>query len=78
MASRTPIKELVLIVERMFQNGRPITVKDIINRVENELDIKPNRKSIYDDIAVLTRFMPIYSYRQGRNTFYVLGKENNI
>ena len=77
MVSGNSTKERILIVERMFQNGRPITVKDIINRVENELDIKPNRKSIYDDIAVLTRFMPIYSYRQGYNTFYVLDKENN-
>lgn len=77
MASGNSTKERILITERMFQNGRPITVKDIINRVENELDIKPNRKAIYDDIAVLTRFMPIYSYRQGRNTFYVLDKENN-
>lgn len=76
MVSGNSTKERILIVERMFQNGRPITVKDIIARVENELDIKPNRKAIYDDIAVLTRFMPIYSCRQGYNTFYVLDKEN--
>ena len=76
MASGNSTKERILIVERMFQNGRPITVKDIIARVENELDIKPNRKTIYDDIAVLTKFMPIYSYKQGHSTFYVLAKEN--
>ena len=76
MASGNSTKERILIVERMFQNGRPITVKDIIARVENELDIKPNRKTIYDDIAVLTKFMPIYSYKQNHNTFYVLDKEN--
>ena len=29
-----------------------------------------------DDIAVLTKFMPIYSYKQGHSTFYVLDKEN--
>ena len=34
MARSCP-KERILIVERMFQNGRPITVKDIIARVEN-------------------------------------------
>lgn len=76
MVSGNSTKERILIVERMFQNGRPVTVKDIIARVENELDIKPNRKVIYDDIAVLTKFMPIYSYKQGHSTFYVLDKEN--
>lgn len=75
MARSCP-KERILIVERMFQNGRPLEVKDILARVENELDIKPNRKVIYDDIAVLTKFMPIYSYKQGHSTFYVLDKEN--
>lgn len=71
MARSCP-KERILIVERMFQKGRPLEVKDILARVENELDIKPDRKTIYDDIAVLTRFMPIYSYKQNYNTFYVL------
>ena len=71
MARSCP-KERILIVERMFQNGRPLEVKDILARAENELDIKPDRKTIYDDIAVLTRFMPIYSYKQNYNTFYVL------
>ena len=74
MAMNSFTKERILIVERMFESGRPITTKDIINRVENELDVVADRKTIYDDIAILTKFLPIYSYKIGNTMFYVLDK----
>ena len=51
-------KARILAVERILSE-RPKTATEIIHCLENRYNITANRKSIYDDIAVLTSFMNI-------------------
>lgn len=48
----------LLAVERMICKI-PQTVTQIIDRLECEYDITADRKTIYQDIAALTLFIPI-------------------
>ena len=50
----------ILALERIIQkNANGITTKQIIDALYNQYDITVDRKTIYGNIAVLTRFMPI-------------------
>lgn len=62
----------VLAIERMFQTGKPITMPEIIRRLEFEYGLNCDRKSIYADIAELTMFMNIVTFQKGRDYFYQL------
>ena len=65
MISRSTPKESVLAIERML-SAKPQSAKVLIDRLRNEYGIERERKSIYQDIAVLTMFMPIeYAPRKG-------------
>lgn len=72
MRCREGGKERILAVERMFQTGKPLTAPKIIEKLYLEYDIKVDRKTIYDDIAVLTRYMMIEQYGAGRSSYYQL------
>ena len=59
------IRIRLLAVERII-GKRPITMTQILNRLECEYNISADRKTIYQDIAALTLFMPvIYVDQQG-------------
>ncbi len=72
MAKKHDIKNRVLAIERMFLRKRPLTVPQIIRKLDLEYDIQVNRKTIYDDIAVLTMFMPIDTFKKGNSTYFHL------
>ena len=67
-------KERILAVERiLYRHREGISMKEILAALEREYDIKAERKSIYDDLAVLTRYLPIdVDSSPGRYTRYVL------
>lgn len=63
----------ILAVERIIQdNPYGITTNEIIDKLDNYYGIKAERKSIYENIAVLTRFMPINVFRANGKYFYCL------
>ena len=72
MAKREGVKDRILAIERRFQTGKPLTTPRIIEKLYLEYDIKVDRKTIYDDIAVLTKYMMIEQYGVGRGTYYQL------
>lgn len=68
------MSEKILAVERiLLRNPYGISTQEIIGRLDNEYGIKAERKSIYSDIAILTRFMPIDVYRgdNNRNLYFI-------
>lgn len=72
MARKGDTKERILAIERMFQTAKPLNVPRIIEKLYLEYDIEVDRKTVYDDIAVLTRYMMIEQYGVGRGTYYQL------
>lgn len=69
--------EKIIAVERILQrNPNGITTNQIIDRLYDEYGITAYRRSIYNDIYVLTRFMPIYTERRGYLTFYCLQRSD--
>ena len=68
--------EKILAVERiMKQNPYGITVNQIIYLLEKKYDIKAERKSIYNNIAVLTRFMKIDKFKANGQVYFCTRKE---
>jgi hypothetical protein len=65
---KSPCKERILAVERILTT-RPKTVPEILMCLEMRYDILAERKTIYDDIAVLTMYMNIQHNKKG---FYVV------
>ena len=72
MSKKSDIKYRVLAMERIFQKRRCVTTTELQRILELEYDISVERKTVYDDIAVLTRFMPIDVVGRGRSHKYVL------
>jgi predicted DNA-binding transcriptional regulator YafY len=72
MAGKECAKDRILAIERMFQTGNPLTTREIIEKLSLQYDIEVERKTVYDDIAVLTRYMMIEQYGVGRGTYYQL------
>lgn len=65
--------EKIIAIERILQrNPNGITTKQIIDKLYDEYGITADRRGIYNNINVLTRFMPIYTERKGYCTFYCL------
>lgn len=68
----------ILAVERIIKdNPYGITTNEIIEKLDNYYGIRAERKSIYENIAVLTRFMPINTFRAGTKIVYYLEKRSN-
>lgn len=60
------MKERILAVERILLGSeRPLHIADIIDRLYDRYGITCERKAVMDDIAVLTRFIPICRNRFG-------------
>ena len=47
-------------------------MKDIILDLKVEYGIESERKAIYDDIAVITRFLPVCVEKTNQQTFYFM------
>lgn len=62
----------ILEVERLFQKKKRLTVPQIKRILKNEYGFETDRKTLYDDIATLTRFMNIEVEKIGRDTYYIL------
>lgn len=62
MARTSPTKIRVLAIERMLANGQRLKCEEIQQVLEQKYEIYADRKTIYDDIAALDRFIPIESY----------------
>ena len=63
VAKKDDTKARILAIERMFQ---------IIRKLDLEYDIQVDRKTVYQDIAVLTHFMNICTSGHGQTHFYQL------
>ena len=51
-------RERVLAVERILSD-RPQTCRKIVHRLAREYGISCNRKAVFQDIAALSRYLPI-------------------
>lgn len=58
-ASREQSKIRVLAIERMLDEGKKITAKEIQQRLDLKYDIQVTPLTIYRDICAIDRFMPI-------------------
>lgn len=66
----------ILAVERIIQsNSNGVTINRILDLLDNLYGIKAERKSIYSNIAILTRFMPINTKKTGNTVLYYLDME---
>ena len=62
----------ILEVERLFQRNKRLTVPQIKRILSYKYDFETDRKTLYDDIATLTRFMNIEVEKIGWETYYIL------
>ena len=65
-------KTRILAVERLFQRNKRLTVPQIKGILKDKYDLETDRKTLYDDIATLTRFMNIQVEKIGWDTYYIL------
>ncbi len=58
-AHKEESKIRLIAVAKMVNEGRKVTSKEIMRRLELQYDIQADRKTIYSDIAAIDRFIPI-------------------
>ena len=58
-ASKEQAKSRVLAIERMLDEGHRITAREIQSRLKLRYDMKVSLKTIYDDLCVIDRFIPL-------------------
>ena len=58
-ASKEHSKLRVLAIERMIDEGRQITIKEIQKRLEMQYDMRATAKTIRMDLMAIDRFIPI-------------------
>ena len=74
-ASREQSKIRVLAIERMLNEGRKVTAREIQQRLDRQHDIQVSCLTIYRDICAIDRFMPIevtHGYGGGFKKYDVL------
>ena len=49
----------ILAVYTLFDEGRELTVPEIMQKLKDDYNIEAERKAIYTDITAITRFLPI-------------------
>ena len=69
---RSSPKERILAVERILLSRRSVTTRQILDDLERNYDIRADRKSIYDDIAALTRHLNIRLIGGGSARKYIV------
>lgn len=71
MARRDDRKIRLLAVERILQRGQKVSVSQIQNELERKYGITCDRKTIYNDIMTIDRFMPVEAIT-GKNGGYMI------
>lgn len=59
MTRRDDSKIRLLAVERILQRGQKVSVSQIRNELERKYGITCDRKTIFNDIMAIDRFMPV-------------------
>ncbi len=57
--------KLRLLAVEQILNEKPLNASEIIDVLEKKYNVTADRKSIYDDIAVLTRFYNVQVNKRG-------------
>lgn len=71
MAKTDNLKIRVIAVYRMLSSGKKMSVREIQRELELKFDIQAGRKTIYDDICAVDRFLPI-QFCRGENGGYCI------
>lgn len=71
-------KERILAVERILLRRKSVSTQELRSALLNEYGIDVDRKSIYDDMAALTRFLPIELERGAGKARYVIRGEDSL
>lgn len=71
MARRDDAKIRLLAVERILQRGQKVSVSQIQNELERKYGITCDRKTIFNDIMAIDRFMPVEGIT-GQNGGYMI------
>ena len=69
-------KETLLATEQLFEKHRTLTTQEILKLLKEEYGIKTQRKTVYADIRLLTKFRPLVKTNTGRCTAGKLMKKN--
>lgn len=62
--SKSKVRERILAIERILTD-KAKNAKEIMDELQKKYDISCDRKSIYQDIAILTLYLPIEQSRKG-------------
>lgn len=65
-------KERTLAVERIIAENKQVTMRNIKDILFNLYGIEADRRSIYDDINALTKYMPITTQNKFGKFYYCL------
>lgn len=57
--SNVQCKTRILVVAKMLNEGRKITTAEILRRLDLQYGIQADRKTIYNDVSVIDKLMPI-------------------
>jgi hypothetical protein len=69
--SRESSRFRILAIERILLDYKEISTRRIIDILDKRLDIKCDRKTIYQDMVVINRFIPVdVSY--GKNSKWIV------
>ena len=67
------LKIRLIAVEKLLRdNPKGLTVKQILSYLELQFNITAERKTIYDDISVLTLLYDIQKIQKGHKTIWVM------
>ena len=72
MNNANQLGKIIAVEHILLANPNGITCKEIIEKLDNVYGITAERKSIHSNISVLTRFLPIFTRKQGYSTLYYL------
>lgn len=60
----TDTRTRILAIYTLFDEGKELTVPEIIQKLKTDYNIDVERKAVYADIAAITRFLPIVKYKK--------------
>ena len=70
------LEKMIAVECILRKNPNGISLQQIINRLYDEYGMSAERKSIYTNINVLTRFMDVYTKKEGNKVFYCLRRSD--
>lgn len=72
--SKVESKACLLAIEQILFTKKRVTANDIIRLLEKHYDIRVERKTVYSDIAVITRFYDVRKEKVDRQTYYFINR----